>query len=184
MYADPTGELGLLFGFVAATVVAGIANAISTAVSGGSVGDIIVSGLIGAGSTAVGFGIAMLSGFSPWGNLAARAVASTLSDLGTTLYRTGRITGQDIACTIVDVTLDVCFSAITYYYTDPIKDFGKQTLINSAIDGGVDVFETYVFNSGLSNQPPAISMPSAGGGYERCYAKLGMKGNCYVMYAY
>lgn len=144
---DPFGEAGLLFAFIAATVVAGVANAISTAISGGSVEECIVSGLIGAGSAAAGFGVALATGFTPAGNIAARAVSSTICDLGTTWYRNGTITPQDIATTVVDVTIDVCFSTTTYYYTDPIKDFGKQTLLNSSIDAGVDISETILFST-------------------------------------
>ena len=143
---DPFGEAGLLFAFIASTVVAGVANAISTAISSGSVEECIVSGLIGAGSAAIGFGVALATGFTPAGNIAARAAASTICDLGTTWYRNGTITSQDVAATVVDVTIDVCFSTVTYYYTDPIKDFGKQTLLNSSIDVGVDISETILFS--------------------------------------
>ncbi len=147
VFADHSGEFGLLFAFAAATIVSGIANAVSTAVSGGSVEECLVSGLIGAGSAAIGFGVALMTGFSPAGNVAARAVSSAICDLGTTWYRNGEITKQDVANTLVDVTIDVCYSTVTYYYTDSIKDFGKQTLVNSAFDGGVDILETVLFNS-------------------------------------
>ena len=165
IFIDPSGEFGLLFAFVAATVVAGVANAISTAMSGGTVEECLVAGLIGGGSAAIGFGVAALTGFSPVGNVAARAVASTICDLGTTWYRNGEITGQDIATTAVDVTIDVCFSTVTYYYTDPIKDFGKQTLLNSSIDAGVDVLETKLFASQtqVNNSANAAKIGGSGG---------------------
>ena len=146
-YIDPSGESCVLFAFIAATIIAGVSNAISTAISGGSVEECVVSGFIGAGSAAAGFGVTFFTGFSPWGNIAARAVSSTICDLGTTWYKNGGITGQDIATTAVDVTMDVCFSTVTYYYTDPIKDFGKQSLINSSIDASVDIFETAIYGS-------------------------------------
>ena len=169
MYSDPSGEAGLLFAFIAATVVAGIANAVSTAISGGSVEECLVSGLIGAGSAAVGFGIALATGFTPAGNIAARAVSSTICDLGTTWYRNGEITGQDIASTAVDVTMDVCFSTITYYYTEPIKDFGKQTLVNSTIDAAVDVSESKLFSpqSQMQAQTNASNTAKGAGYYGR-----------------
>ena len=55
------------------------------------------------------------------------------------------ITAEDVAKTAVDVTIDACFSTVTYYYTDPIMDMGKQTLINSLVDGAVDIGESYLF---------------------------------------
>jgi len=150
-YTDSDGESAVLAAFLCATVVAGIANAVATAVSGGSVEECLVAGLIGAGSAAIGFGVAMATGFSPAGNIAARAVSSAVCDLGTVWYMNGEVTGRDVAKTAVDVTIDVCFSTTTYYYTDPIKGFARQTLVNSTIDGGMDVLETVLFNEQANN---------------------------------
>lgn len=175
LYTDSNGESAVLLAFVTATVVAGVANAISTAISGGTFEECLISGLIGAGSAAVGFGIALVTGFSPVGNIAARAVSSTICDLGTAWYRNGEITGQDIATTAVDVTMDVCFSATTYYYTDSIKDFGKQTLLNSSIDAGIDVLETKLYNT---DKTAVVSENR----YNGCSVSLSFGGNRYEKY--
>ena len=59
----------------------------------------------------------------------------------------------------------MCFSTVTYYYTDPIKDFGKQTLLNSSIDAGVDVLETKLFASQtqVNNSANAAKIGGSGG---------------------
>lgn len=182
LYTDPSGEFGLAFAFATATIVAGIANAISTGINGGTVEECVVAGLIGAGSAAIGFGVAMLTGFSPVGNVAARAVSTTICDLGTTLYRNGEITPQDIGTTVVDVTIDVCFSTVTYYYTEPIQDFGKQTLVNSIVDGGIDVLETSAFNTKTTTTSPAKQTGTAGSNKPAGFSLKGI-GKKYVMLA-
>ena len=151
---DPTGEAGLLVAFLVSTIIAGVSNAISTACSGGSVEQCLVSGLIGAGSAAVGFGIALATGFTPWGNIAARVVSSTICNLGTTWYRNGKITEQDVTLAMADVAMDSCFSAITYGYTEGMKDMVAQTLVNSTADAGVDILESALFGS---QQQPGTS---------------------------
>ena len=186
-YIDPNGEAALFFAFVITTIVAGISNAISTATSGGSLEECIVSGLIGAGSSAVGFSVSFVTGFSPAGNIAARTVSSTLCVLGTTWYRNGRITGQDISATAVDVTMDVCFSTVTYHYASVIKDPIRQTVLNSSIDGGVDIIESELFSQPNSTEKSIVSVkkdscsifPSLGGEtnerfekYRKCLALI------------
>ena len=166
---------------VIASVVSGVSNAISTAINGGSVEECVVAGLIGAGSAAVGFGVAIATGFSPAGNLAARAVASTICDLGTTYYLNGKITANDLLATAVDVTLDVGFSHYIYSYTDPINDFVKQTFVNSMYDGGFDVFEVYAqkFDENARNAATQATHSSGGstvreGGIRRSHVMVAM----------
>jgi len=161
LYTDSNGESALLVAFIASTVIAGVANAISTARSGGSIEECLVASLIGAGSAAVGFGVAFATGFSPVGNIAGRALSSTLCNLGTAWYRHGEITDYDLATTAVDVTIDVCFSTVTYYYTDSIADFGKQTLLNSSIDAGFDILESELYSAGETS----AAYEKQGGGF-------------------
>ena len=145
--SDSCGGLWeIIVAWAIAAVVSGVANAISTAINGGSVEDCLVAGLIGAGSAAVGFAVAAFTGFSPAGNLVGRAVATTLCDLGTTYYMNGEITSEDMLYIAADVAADVAFSTCVYSYTDPINDFVKQTFVNSVSDGGFDVAQTYFQN--------------------------------------
>ena len=159
---DPTGEASLFAAFLVATVVGGIANAISTAISGGSVEQCIISGFIGAASSAVGFGVALLTGFTPVGNVIARATTSTICDVATTWYRNGEVTGQDAGFIMADVVMDTCISAVVYGYTEGIEDMCKQTLINSMVDGCVDIFETAAYNSLPQNQTASSETQKSG----------------------
>ena len=167
-----------------AAAVSGVANAISTAINGGSVEECLVAGLIGAGSAAVGFTVAFATGFTSVGNLAGRAVASTLCDLGTTYYLNGEITNEDILYTATDVTIDVACSMYVYANTDSINNFTQQTFVNSVYDGAVDVAETYFQNYGSLEQPlnaqsgisqgnPGAILTIRGGNY-RFYAVCAM----------
>lgn len=134
------------------SLVSGVANAVSTAVNGGSVEDCVVAGLVGFAGGAIGFGIAWATGFSVQGAVAGRAVGSALTDLGTTAAVNGKITLTDVASTAWDVVMDSCFSTIGYYYTNPITGFIKNNFINSAIDGFTDISETYLFGSKPDNK--------------------------------
>jgi len=146
MYSDPTGEIAisittLIIAGSIASLISGVANALSVAGNGGTISDCIKAGLIGVGSGAVGFVIATITGFSPGGNLLARGVSSALCNLGTALVLNGEITKKDIAITAVDVTLDICFSTISYYYIS-FPSFTQETAVNSLVDGCVDIFES------------------------------------------
>ena len=144
-YRDATGESVVLIGFVVAVVIAGGANALSTAINGGSLEECAVSFLIGAASGAVGFGISALFGFAnPYGNIAARAVSSAMCDFTTTWYLNGEITSDDVGFIFSDVLMDTCISVVVYDY-NTIKKFVPQVAINSLADGVVDVFETRAF---------------------------------------
>ena len=150
---DPNGEFGVIFwSGVAAAVISGISNAISTACNGGSVKDCLVAGAVGAVSGAVGFATAAITGFSPVGSVLGRAVASTLCDLGTAYALNGEITGRDLATTAVDVTMDVCFSTIGYYYTEPINSELGQNVLNASLDGTTDVVETILCGQNDASQ--------------------------------
>ena len=150
---DNSGEgWGLLIGAgVVAAVISGISNAVSTARAGGSIEDCLVAGLVGTAGGAMGFAVAAIAGFSSWGNLAGRAVATTISNLGTSLALNGEITTTDLAKNAVDVTMDVCFSTIVYYY-NPIEDLIPQTAINATVDGLIDIAENELYYMPKSNQ--------------------------------
>ena len=47
----------------------------------------------------------------------------------------------------VNITIDFCFSGVIYGYTDPINNIAKQTLVNSTLDGIVDVSQTIILTS-------------------------------------
>jgi RHS repeat-associated protein len=144
---DNDGESWLIIGAaIIATVIPGISNAVSAAKNGYSWEDCLLAGFVGAGSGFIGFLIAAATQFSFGGGVLARGVSSAICDLGTAWVLNGEITEQDIATTAVDVTMDMCFSTVTYYY-NPIDNLPAQTFVNSAIDGSFDVFETDLYYS-------------------------------------
>ena len=185
-HCDKNGNSWTLIGAgIIASVVSGIANALATATNGGSVEECVMSGLVGMVSGAIGFGVAFATGFSTAGNIAARAVSSTICDLGTAWVTNGEITEKDIATTIVDVTIDVCYSTITYYYTDPIQDTLQQTFVNGFVDGSMDVAETYLLYSQPNTSTPVTSAPKGSGNRYRSNMSMATKGgHNYAICAY
>ena len=184
IYVDSCGKAGILTAFIIASIVAGIANALATASNGGNVEECLVTGLIGAASAAIGFAIAYATGFTLEGAVLARVVSSMICDIGSTWYINGELTSQDWGQIAVDVVLDVCLSVVTYYYTEPIANFVTQTLLNSTIDGGVDILEATLFGAQIEAAP--LDMDSLGGGSD-CSHSVGISGgvgNRYVALAY
>ena len=144
---DITGEIpAVIIAGAVAALVSGVFNAVNTACSGGSIQDCLIAGAVGMVGGAVGFLVAFASGFSPIGNVAARATATIISDLGTSFALNGEITTTDFAHTAVDVTLDVCFSPIVYHY-NPVESLIPQTAINAVADGVIDLVETGLYTS-------------------------------------
>ena len=127
-----------------AAVVSGIANAVNTAASGGTIEQCLIAGVAGMVGGAVGFVVAVATSFSPLGNVAARATTTIVSDLGTSLLLNGKITTDDLAYAAIDTTLDVCLSPIAYYY-NPVEALVPQTAINAVADGIIDHAETELF---------------------------------------
>ena len=178
-YIDKQGDFCFTFWVgVAAASISGICNAISTAANGGSLQECLVAGAVGFASGAIGYIVAFATGFTPAGNLLGRAVSSTLSDLGTAYALNGEVTSQDLATTFVDVTMDVCFSTLSYYYTDPIKGKLFNTIVNSALDGIADIAETLLFQSQKSTNNTQSTGDS--GKTITGNSKLDRRINCYV----
>ena len=75
-YSDPTGEFGLVtLGILISGVIGGVVAAATTAVSGGSVAEVIVNGVIGAGTAAATAAVAASS-------LSLGAVATVSAGIG------------------------------------------------------------------------------------------------------
>ena len=144
--ADRSGSVGTLAIVCAVSAtISGVANAVATAVSGGSFQDCLLAGLVGA----IGGGIgAFVGSTAPLSALAAnvigRGVATIITDLGTSLVLNGEITANDLAWTAVDTTMDMTLSPITYFY-NPIEEIVEQTVVNVFIDGVTDVSQTMLF---------------------------------------
>ena len=153
LYTDHTGKVDVLFwSFVAVTSISAGGNAISTWISGGSMEDCFNAALAGGAGGAAGFGVAMLFGFTPHGNIAGRATATFISDLGTAWLMNDEVTASDIVFACTDVILDVSYSAVGYYYAEPIKNELVGNALNAGLDALIDIGETYLF---YSNKPSA-----------------------------
>ena len=173
LFCDSNGQLGLFaIGAIAAAVISGISNAVATAVDGGTVTECLVAGAIGAATGVVGYLIGSINPAVLGYAVAGRAVSSAICNIGTTLYRKGRLTSDDIAHTMVDVVVDASFSTIGYYYTDSLGSVPK-TIVCGMLDGSMDTFEEVIFtptSAGTTSQyyGGTASMRSTGGrrGYE------------------
>ncbi len=60
----------------------------------------------------------------------------------------------------VDATMDMALSAITYYY-NPISDLVKQTAVNAAVDGALDIAESKLYLDGPNSQNHAATAGTA-----------------------
>ena len=144
---DVTGELWeIIAAGAVAAIISGISNAVNTAHTGGSLQECLVAGVVGMVGGAVGFAVAAVSGFSPLGNVAGRAITTIISDLGTNLAINGKITGTDVAFAAADAIFDVCLSTVAYYY-NPVEALIPQTAINASVDGVIDYSETALLYS-------------------------------------
>ena len=143
---DSGGSLGIMFwSFVGVVAISAGANAISTAISGGSLEECLLAGLAGGAGAAAGFAVAWATGFSPQGNILGRATATVVSDLGTAWLINGELTTADYVQAGIDVTMDVCFSTVGYYYTTSIENEIVQNCVNAGLDGLTDIVETKLF---------------------------------------
>ena len=165
---DESGELWGLATLVAgavAAVISGVANAVSTAMNGGSVEDCVVAGLVGAAGGAVGFitgyTVFACTGNALAANAAGRAASTLISDIGTPWCINGEVTGQDMINTGVDLTMDLCLSTVGYYYTEPITNTILNTAANAGIDLVVDVSETYLYSDISTTSSVTVNSTSA-----------------------
>ena len=158
---DPNGKLGVLFwSFVGAVTIGALSNGISTGMNGGTLEECLNAAYWGGVGAAAGFGVAAITGFSPQGNIAGRATATIITDLGTAYTDHGKWTVEDYALACVDAVMDMCYSTISYYYTPPIEsDLGKN-LINAGIDALTDGIETYLFFGQNNNSSVSSSSHS------------------------
>ena len=162
-YNDPNGELGVLgWSFIGSVTISAVANAVSTAINGGSTKDCLLAAVAGGAGAAAGFGIAWVTGFSPQGNVVGRAVATAVSDIGTTIMTSGELTFENCIQVAIDVSMDVCFSTVGYYYTSSIKNEILQNYLNAGIDGLTDVAETYLLGSEPEAKNSRISAKTGG----------------------
>lgn len=98
----------------------------------------------------------MWNPFSPQRATLARGVATLTTDFLTTWMTNGRVTKEDVAWMAVDATMDMTLSTITYFY-NPISDLVKQTAVNAAIDGALDIAESKLFLDGSNSQNHAAA---------------------------
>lgn len=95
---DPNGKLGVLFwSFVGAVTIGALSNGISTGLNGGTLEECLNAAYWGGVGAAAGFGVAAITGFSPQGNIAGRATATIITDLGTAYTDRGNWTVEDYA---------------------------------------------------------------------------------------
>ncbi len=171
-YVDYSGKIAvetitLIVALIGTSAISGAANALSTEINGGSRENVLCAAGIGALGGAAGFGVAWLTGFSSLGALGGRATATVISDLGTSWAINGELSEDDFIQTGVDVVLDVCYSAVGYYYTVPIKSDLVENLVNAGMDGLVDIMETYLFfgtSSSVHNPSGAAGRTHGGAG--------------------
>ena len=164
-FMDKTGELPVeLWVALGVGVISGISNAASVWANGGTLGEGLIAGGIGAIGGVIGFGVAYITKGTPQGLVAARAISSGISNLGAAWATDRNISATELAMLGVDIVMDACFSTIGYYYTDPISSSIKRDLVNAAMDAGIDVVESFTFsgisstesNSSTSYIPPAV----------------------------
>lgn len=159
--ADSSGTLGIFATVLTVTAVSaaisGVSNAIATACNGGSLQDCLLAGIAGAIGGSVGALVAAAMGFSPIGGTIGRGVATIITDLATNLALNDKVTKKDVAWAAVDATMDMTLSTITYFY-NPISNLVKQTVVNSVVDGGMDIAQTKLFadNSNTQNQTTRV----------------------------
>lgn len=148
---DASGEFPVwLIPMAIVSLISGISNAATTAKDGGDFWDCLGSGVIGAASGAIGFGIAWAMKGSPAGYALGRMVSSVFCDAGTTLFLNGEITSEDWGRIGVDVVMDTCFSVISNYYTEPINGKFLPDAVGAIIDGMVDFAESVLFGDNES----------------------------------
>lgn len=138
-------------------VISGVSNAISTAATGGSIRDCLIAGAAGAIGGTVGALVAIATKFSLRGGTLARGIGTLTTDFFTAWWMTnGCVTTEDVAWMAVDATMDMTLSTITYFY-NPISDLVKQTAVNAAIDGALDIAESKLFLDGPNSQNRAAA---------------------------
>ena len=133
-------------------VIGGIANYIAVVSSGGSARDCALGALAGFVGGVAGAGAAVLMTLcpatTPYAEVGGRVIATLATDFCTSWFINGKVTKEDFAYTAVDITMDLVFSTITYGYVpfDPAKQVYKRAIVNTTIDGIVDVGQNELFN--------------------------------------
>ena len=165
---DDSGSFALTAAFVTnatvvavSAIIAGVSNAISTAVTGGSMKDCLIAGVAGAIGGAIGAGISLLKISNPLLGVVARGVATAVTDVSTSWWTNGGLTPEDGAWIAVDVVMDMTLSTIAYYY-NPVSDVVKQTAINATLDGMMDITQSKLYLGDSSNQGSATSTQNRG----------------------
>ena len=109
--------------------------------------------LAGAMGGSIGALVSSFSYFTPgvdsaikW-NTAGRAASSLVFDVSYELFDSGSIDANSVVGYAVDVTMDITLSPIAYYYSGNIRSDYVKTIINSAHDGIVDVFQSVAYFS-------------------------------------
>ena len=130
-------------------IFGGLVNAISVASNGGSAQDCASAALAGFIGGALGVGTAALMltnpATAPYANVTGRGVATLLTDLGTSLFMNGEIKKEDVALAAFDVSTDMMFSTMIYYY-NPLTDGLSGTISNAAMDGMTDIALNELFS--------------------------------------
>ena len=165
---DDSGSFALTAAFVTnatvvavSAIIAGVSNAISTAVTGGSMKDCLIAGVAGAIGGAIGASISLLKISNPLLGVVARGVATAVTDVSTSWWTNGGLTPEDGAWIAVDVVMDMTLSPIAYYY-NPVSDVVKQTAINATLDGMMDITQSKLYLGDSSNQGSATSTQNRG----------------------
>ena len=149
---DSTGHSALLvtLGTMAlGGVIGAVANAVAVASNGGSVRDCSLGALAGFIGGFAGTGVAalmvMCPATAPYADVVGRGAATLATDLLTSTFINGKVTKEDLAYAAFDVTSDMMFSTITYYYNPSSDDLSKM-IVNTAIDGLTDNVQNELFN--------------------------------------
>ena len=158
MNVDYTGEVistTIIVGGIIVSAVAGLANGITSSLTGGSFWRGFASGAIAG---AVGYAIGMINPGSAMLQLGARAASSLAGNISAEIIDFAidgePITEDDCIMFGLDVIFDVTYSCVGYYY-NPILP-GKSdlldvlgTTLNTFGDAIVDFFETVFFWQGV-----------------------------------
>ena len=163
IFVDREGNSGTLVAICGVSaVISGLANAISTASNGGSVEECIVAGLCGAAGGAVGAFIGVVTPIDPLrAAVLGRGVSTGIANFATAYALNGKVTTDDVIWTAVDITMDMTFSTIGYFY-NPISDAIVHASVDAVADGAFDVAQTYLFTNDSNVASANTIMPHAG----------------------
>jgi len=173
-YSDPSGYAGILTSVIIVVSV-GITNGAVNAYTGGS----FWAGFAGG---AAGAAIGLLTSWAmplclnvsaTTADLTARAVGSIICNYATAGIDEGSIINDRTPANTFDVVMDVCYSCVFYYYTDPVKQIAKESgvaFLNTMLDIGIDAMEAILYSDVESSTKPSSN---AGGGkyfVSTCYS--------------